>query len=189
MNQLVKAKKELQSKVQNAWGDLVQLAGSERAAAAARESLYAALNANPDVATCTPQSIASKLRAATAAGLSISSGELGEAFLIPFDNRKKQVKEAQLIVGVKGYKKLFQQSNMGTLYEAVIRTGDVFLATTPDVMPVHNYDMMDQERHKLGIVGAWSAVKLHVGGVVWHAMTYGEMIDHRNTYALSLIHI
>lgn len=62
---------------------------------------------DPKLALCTPESFAGALLAAAALGL--EPGVNGEAYLVPYEDRKREVYETQFIIGYQGMAKLFWQ--------------------------------------------------------------------------------
>ena len=65
-------------------------------------SVVSAVQANPELQECTNQSILSAALLGEALNLS-PSPQLGQFYMVPFNNRKKGVKEAQFQLGYKGY--------------------------------------------------------------------------------------
>lgn len=65
-------------------------------------SIVSAVSANPTLSECTNDSIFSA--ALLGAGLKLApSPQLGHFYMVPFENKKKSVKEAQFQLGYKGY--------------------------------------------------------------------------------------
>ena len=64
----------------------------------------------PKLAECTPASFAGALL--TAAALGLEPGVNDECYLVPYKDQKRGIVECQLIVGYKGYAKLFYQHPM-----------------------------------------------------------------------------
>lgn len=63
-----------------------------------------------------------------AAQLGLEPGNaLGHAYLIPFENRKKQIVECQLLIGYRGMMDLARRSErVGAIYAEIVRHGDKF---------------------------------------------------------------
>lgn len=81
---------------------------------------------NPDLATCDSQSFFGAMISAAQAGLEIG-GVFGHAFLVPFNNKKKNIKECQLIIGVRGMIQLFHRSGQGkNIHADVVWDNDFF---------------------------------------------------------------
>jgi len=126
--------------------------------------LYNALNANPDIVIdCSASSIADCLVRAASRGLEISDGMLGDCFLVPFGNTKSGGKEAVLIVGYKGIKKLVRNSGLGAVVMDHVRQGDLFCDA--------------------GLTHAYAAMVFQSGLVITKIMSRGELLAHRNRYA------
>lgn len=88
---------------------------------------------DPNLGLCTPESFAGALL--TSAALGLEPGLNGEAYLVAYKDRRRQVTEATLIVGYQGYAKLFWQhpSALHLDAQAVYETDDFdyALGTTP----------------------------------------------------------
>lgn len=70
----------------------------------------------PLLARCTQASFGGALM--TCAQLGLEPGVSGEAYLLPFRNKKKQIYEVQLIIGYQGMAKLFWQSPLARSLDA-----------------------------------------------------------------------
>lgn len=74
------------------------------------------LRTTPKLAFSTPQSFAGALLTASALGL--EPGVNGEAYLVPYEDKRKGITECQLIVGYQGYAKLFWQNPLARHLDA-----------------------------------------------------------------------
>lgn len=72
-------------------------------------SIVSAVNANPTLSECTNTSILSSALLGESLKLS-PSPQLGHYYMVPYDNRKAGVKEAQFQLGYKGYLQLAMRS-------------------------------------------------------------------------------
>ncbi len=72
-------------------------------------SIVSAVNANPALSECTNNSILSSALLGESLKLS-PSPQLGHYYMVPYDNRKAGVKEAQFQLGYKGYLQLAMRS-------------------------------------------------------------------------------
>jgi recombination protein RecT len=80
----------------------------------------------PQLAECTPQSFWAAVVQVAQLGLEVG-GPLGQAYFIPFNNRKKGCMEVQLVIGYKGFLDLVYRSERVQNVEAhVVREGDQF---------------------------------------------------------------
>ena len=74
-------------------------------------------NKNPKLLDCTPVSVIACLLTSAQLGLSPDS-TTGEAYLVPFENRKKKVTECQFILGYRGIVNLAMRSGMVKRFQA-----------------------------------------------------------------------
>lgn len=72
-------------------------------------SIVSAVQSNPDLQKCTSPSIVNAALLGEALNLS-PSPQLGQFYMVPFDNKKKKCKEAQFQLGYKGYVQLASRS-------------------------------------------------------------------------------
>ena len=90
-----------------------------------RIAISAARN-SPGLTEATPLSLAGSLMTAATLGLEPNT-PAGECYLVPYKDRRKQVTEAQLIVGYQGYVKLYRQHPMaGDIFAEAVYPEDVF---------------------------------------------------------------
>jgi recombination protein RecT len=87
--------------------------------------VWNAVQKNPRLLDCTPDSIGNS--ALTACELGLETNVIGHAFLVPFWNNKKNCLECQLMPGYKGLLKLARNSGtVASIYADVVRDGDIF---------------------------------------------------------------
>ena len=85
-----------------------------------------AVRRTPKLLECEQMSIIGAMLEATSCGLEVNTA-MKEAFLVPFQNNKNQKLEAQLIIGYRGFIKLFLNSPKGTtIFGAAVRERDLF---------------------------------------------------------------
>lgn len=72
-------------------------------------SIVSAVQSNPELQKCTSPSIVNAALLGEALNLS-PSPQLGQFYMVPFENKKKKCKEAQFILGYKGYVQLAKRS-------------------------------------------------------------------------------
>lgn len=85
-------------------------------------------NQTPELAECSPQSVLGCLMKCTALGLEPSAVDgLGRAYILPYYNKKTNHKEAQLIIGYRGYIDLARRSGQIVDISArAVHQGDLF---------------------------------------------------------------
>lgn len=82
------------------------------------------IQTNPDLLNCEPKSVLSCVMQASQLGL-VPDGIMGEAYLIPFNDRKGGVKRCTLIPGYRGLQELARRSGYITkIYARTVREGD-----------------------------------------------------------------
>lgn len=138
---------------------------------------------NPALLDCTPASLFGAAMRAAQLGLVIG-GPTGEAYLTPFNNSKKGVREAQLIIGYKGLVKLaYRSGEIRRITPVTVRDGDEFSYTRG-----MNQDLRHvPQRGKNGRAATdyYVIVELVNGGKDFETYTHEDAIEHRNRYALS----
>lgn len=134
------------------------------------------LRKTPKLAECTPESFAGSLL--TAASLGLEPGVNGEAYLVPYEDRRRRVVECQLIVGYQGYAKLFWQHPMAQHLDAqAVYSKDEF---------DYAYGLAPYLKHKPSrakdrgtITHYWAAASLTSGGQAFVVLTADEVKDLR----------
>lgn len=98
-----------------------------------------ALRTNPALLECEPVSVMGSIIIATQMGLEPNT-PLGHSYLVPYNNKKRGTKEAQMILGYKGMIELARRSGqIKSIAARVVRDGDEF---------EYEYGINDQLVHK-----------------------------------------
>lgn len=133
---------------------------------------------NPDLLKCTATSVLACLMEAAELGLQVN-GKLGEAYLIPFNNKVKDGKggtiwrkECQFIPGYKGLMKLARNSGeISTIRAAVVYRGD-FLKVRDGIDPVLEHVKSEEppkleknERLEDAVRGSYAICKMKDGSI------------------------
>jgi recombination protein RecT len=139
-----------------------------------------AYSKTPDLQECDLISIVGCVIQASQLGLEID-GTLGHAYLVPFWNNKARRKEAQLIVGYKGYIALALRSGKVHAFGAqVIYDGD-------EVQMEYGTEQKLIHRPRVGERGApvavYSLVHPREGPVDFELMSWGEVQQHKERFA------
>lgn len=137
------------------------------------KTLLIAVNRNPDLLLCTQESMLQAISQAAELGLDIS-GTLGEAWLIPFNNKikftdsagkaqEKWAKQATFMPGYRGIAKLMRQSGEVSRIEAdVVYAEDTFefeRGLTPKLRHVPNFNVEDRGK----VLGAYAVIGFRNG--------------------------
>lgn len=146
-------------------------------------SIVSAVQANPALQECTNQSILSAALLGESLNLS-PSASLGQYWIIPFNNKKKGVKEAQFQLGANGYKQLamrtgqYKDIDFLEIHEGEYKGRDKFTGKQ-----VFEFIEDDDEREALPVVGYMAYFELLNGfrkSVYW---TKTKMENHANQYS------
>ena len=141
------------------------------------------VNGSAQLAECEPVSIINGALTAAAMGLEINNN-LGYAYLIPYNNTSKGVKEAQFQMGYKGFKRLAQNTNRFLiLNETDVREGEKGKINRMTGQIEWNWIDDDVERGKKPIIGYLSYFKLNNGFESTFYMTVEQLEEHARKYS------
>ena len=146
-------------------------------------SIVSAVQANPALQECTNTSILSAALQGEALKLS-PSPQLGQFYMVPFNNKKKEVKEAQFQLGYKGYIQLAKRSGVyKKLHVISIKEGELI-----------SYDPLEEElkvslieddslREATPTIGYYAMFREHNG--YEHSMYWSKkkMMAHANKFS------
>jgi recombination protein RecT len=159
----------------------------------------------PRLLECQPNSFLGAVFTAAQIGLEIGS-HLGEAFIIPFRNKKKKVTEATLVVGYKGLVKLMWESEqIASLSEVIVRAkdeieyrqgdGEAILhkpyVPDPDLLSklAERVTLTPTQREALNAgppIAYYSIIEMKNGGRRRAFMWLNEVMEHRDRYARNI---
>lgn len=135
---------------------------------------------NPTLLECTPASLFGGVIQAAQLGLTIGS-VLGEAFLIPFNNTSRNVKEATLIVGYRGFIQLAHRSQqLRRLTPGIVRQGDAFTFTRGSTQ---NLSHEPRRNNREPVTDYYVCIELVNGGKDFETFTYEDAIDWRDRFS------
>lgn len=146
-------------------------------------SIVAAVQANPALKECTNSSILSAALLGASLNLSPSSA-LSQFWIIPFQNRKEGVKEAQFQLGANGYKQLALRSGMYKDIDFIeVHEGEYKGRDKYTGKQVFEFIEDEDEREALPVIGYLAYFELTNGfrkSVYW---TVHKMEEHANRYS------
>lgn len=146
-----------------------------------RRIALTAFNGNPDLQQCEPTSFLAAMMQSAQLGLEPNT-PLGQAYLIPYNNSKKNIKEVQFQVGYKGMLNLAHRTNQYKNIQAqVVYDKDEFdiqYGLNPKLKHVPN---MESDRGE--VKGYYAVYNLINGGQGFEYMTKQEVINHKNRYS------
>ncbi len=143
-----------------------------------------AIRTTPKLQQCEPMSFLGALMHCASLGLEPNT-PLGHAYLIPFENKRKNVTEVQVVIGYKGLIDLARRTGqLASIHGDVVYSDDKLFS--------HEYGSNQHLRHIPGprkgkIVAFYCYVELDMGHGTTakghRVMTLEEVIAHRNQYS------
>ena len=146
-------------------------------------AVTSAVSSNQALQECDPASILSAALLGEGIGLS-PSPQLGQYYLVPYDNRKRGVKEAQFTMGYKGYIQLAMRSAAyKRLTVVAIKEGE-FISWNPLTEELRAEFVEDQDkRDELQTVGYYASFELLNGFSKALYWTRSKMERHAEKYS------
>lgn len=128
-------------------------------------SLVSAVQTNSTLAECEQSSLVNSAFVAASLNLPINQS-LGFAYLVPFKNNKKGVKEAQFQIGYKGFIQLALRTEQYKIINTVeVKEGEYTKGNRNRLTGVIHFDWIDDDlkREKLKTIGYVAYLELHNG--------------------------
>lgn len=139
-----------------------------------------AINNNPKLAECTPQSFLSAMMCSAQLGLEPNT-PLGQAYLIPYKN--KGVDEVQFQLGYKGLLQLaYRSGDISVISAHVVYSNDKFMCEY-GLEPKLSHIPADKDRGEP--IKVYAVFKTKTGGYGFEVMTMDEVKAHANKYSKS----
>lgn len=146
-----------------------------------RRIALTAFNGNKELQQCEPTSFLAAMMQSAQLGLEPNT-PLGQAYLIPYNNKKKGIKEVQFQVGYKGMLDLAHRTNQYKNIQAnIVYEKDEFYieyGLNPKLKHIPN---MQEGRGKA--IGYYAVYNLINGGQGFEYMTKQEVTNHKNKYS------
>lgn len=146
-------------------------------------SITSAVNTNPALAECDPQTIIS----AALLGQSLHlkpSPQLGYFYMVPFNNRKRKCKEAQFQLGYKGYLQLAIRTGEYIDIDAIeIKEGEYKGRNKFTGRPEFEFVEDDGIRENLPVVGYMAYFEMKNGYIKRLYWSKEKMLKHADTYS------
>lgn len=136
-----------------------------------------AIQKTPKLMECSQQSLIASIVEASQLGLE-PDGVIGHAYLVPYQNRKTNRTEAQLMIGYKGLIELARRSDqIGAINAEIVYANDelrVVKGLNPDLIHVPNW------QNPGDMIAAYATAKLKNGDVQFCVMPKAQIEKHRN---------
>ena len=141
-----------------------------------------AVSKNPKLMKCTQESLVMSI--VTCASLGLEPNTItGEAYLIPYENRKRGITEAQFIVGYKGLLKLAMRSgDIKSIYAHCVYSNELFDLTYGLSESLSHKPLPPAERGEFK--GAY-AVAIKDSGIAFRFMFADEIFKVRDNHSIS----
>lgn len=146
-------------------------------------SIITAVGTNPTLAECDYSSILSAALLGESLRLS-PSPQLGQFYLVPYNNRKRGIKEAQFQLGYKGYVQLAMRSGQYKDLDVVsVKEGELVSYDPFTNAAVFNPILNPEERSKAKTIGYFAYFKLLNGFEKQLYWSSEQMKIHAKTYS------
>ena len=143
-------------------------------------NLVSAVNQNKALQECSNQSLVSGALVATTLNLSLNSS-FGYAYLVPYNKKGSDLKDAQLQIGYKGYIQLalrtgeYQRLNAVPIYKSQFQSWN---ALTED-LKLNSFDSFDGDE----VIGYVAYFRLNNGFEKTMFWSYDKMLNHADKYS------
>lgn len=152
--------------------------GNQKQALRFLSGVVADVQRTPKLLECTPTSVINSYMTMAQLGL-MPSGVSGEAYVLPYANRKKvgnqwqSVMEAQFQLGYQGLVTLFYRAGARRIVAEIVYENDSFKYINGEVQ--HEPDVFAEDRG--AVKGAYVIVELASGGTVSKVMKKSEILE------------
>lgn len=136
---------------------------------------------NPKLLQCTPQSFFGALMSTAALGL--EPGVNGEAYLVPYEDRKQGIVECQLIVGYQGVAKLFYQHPLAKRVSAEYVCANDHFAYDKGLRQRLEHQPASGDRGE--VIGYYAIAELTTGGLVFDYFSAAQILKLRGRVGTS----
>jgi phage RecT family recombinase len=162
-----------QTQIQNYFGD-------SHKALEFLSNVMASVQRTPKLMECTPSSLINSFVVMASLRL-MPSGISGEAYVLPYENRKKGICEAQFQLGYQGLVTLFYRAGVRSISAEIVYTEDEFSYVNGDLQ--HNPDVFSDKRGEPK--GAYVIIELPAGGKVTKVMSARQILGIAQKFSKS----
>lgn len=143
-------------------------------------NVVASVQRVPKLLECTPGSLLNSFMIMASLKL-MPSGVSGEAFVLPYGNKKKGICEAQFQLGYQGLVTLFYRAGIKSIAAEIVRKNDPFSYENGELR--HSPDVFADNRGEP--IGAYVVLELPTGGKVSKVMSKKEILDIAQKFSKS----
>lgn len=141
-----------------------------------------AVNRNPDLLKCTPESLQLAMRESLALSLPIG-GAIEKSYILPYNNKKKGKKEAKLVLSYKGLIELVRRSGeLASVRCQSVREGDQFEIIDGTEQELRHKPSLDAERDSRQITHVYVVFRMKDGSRVYDVWSAQAINKHKERY-------
>jgi len=138
-----------------------------------------AIRTTPKLAKCTPASFFGSVIQASQLGLEVNTPS-GHAYLVPYENKRENCVECQLLVGYKGYIELAYRSKLVTkIIAREVKEGDLFNYAYGTDEYIQHVPSNDPEREGREVTHSYAIVKIKDGDAIFSVLTRAQIDERR----------
>ena len=170
--------KGIQGLLQKNWTSIEQVMPAGTSSSRLQRMAVSAINQSPDLVEATPQTILSCVLKCAALGLEPSAVDgLGRAYILPYRNRKKNIVEAQFILGYRGIIELCRRSGkLKSIHAQAVYQGDSFDSWEDETGQHFTFrPARDVPHTPATLTDVYVNAQLTDGGFVFERMTKAEV--------------
>jgi recombination protein RecT len=134
----------------------------------------------PKLLDCTPRSLFGGVIQVAQLGLELG-GPAGQAYLLPFNDRKRDIAEATLCIGYKGYITLAHRAGVKRFTPRIVREGDTFHVEYGSHQVLKHLPKFPADGP---VIGYYAVVETGSGGIDFEYLTFAQAEQHKARYAL-----
>jgi len=176
---LALAQKNVYNTIMNLQGDIARILPSHMNAERYARQFYTNVRRNPELAFCTIPSLMGCMLEAAAMGMEVGT-KTGHASMVPFNNKKKGVKEAQLMIEYKGWVSMMWNSDrILSINPGLVYKGDKFDYKLGTDAFIDHYEGDESGIRDSDITHAYIIFEFTNGGKQFKVMTRQQIERYR----------
>lgn len=167
--------KEYMKQIQNYFGD-------QKKALKFLSGVVSSIQRLPELLDCTPDSLINSFMIMAQLEF-MPSAVSGEAYVLPYENKKQGVKIAQFQLGYQGIVTLLYKAGAKSVTSEIVRRNDKFSIINGSI--THEIDPFKTKEERGEAMGAYSIIVTQTGGKVEKFMRMDEIMAHGKKFSKS----
>lgn len=164
---------EYMKQIQNYFGD-------EKRAMKFLSGMVSSIQRLPELLNCTPVSLINSYMVMAQLEF-MPSAVSGEAYVLPYENKKKGVFEAQFQLGYQGIVTLLYRAGAKSVVSEIVRRNDKFSIINGSIL--HEIDPYKTKEERGEAMGAYAIITTQAGGKVEKFMRMDEIMAHGKRFS------